>query len=166
MPAIPAVEPEPDPEEAAEPDLLDVELAEAGAARIAVPVGWVVDAGPPLVAQPAAWTATPPGLVVTWAREDTDRDATALAAAVAEQAGAALADALVVEVVATDDDVTVVVAHRHRGVDVTTVERHLPRPGGSRWITSFTCADPDLPELLPTALRVVASLAVGDRDQP
>ena len=163
MPAIPAVEPQP---EAGAP-LVDVELVEAGGgAWIAVPAGWVVDAGPPLVAQPVAWSATPPGLVVTWARDDTDRDAAALAAAVAEQAGATLADPLVVEVAATDDDVTVVVAHRHRGVDVTTVERHHRRPGGSRWITSFTCADADLPDLLPTALRVVASLTVGERGHP
>ena len=42
-----------------------------------MPAGWVVDAGPPLVAQPVAWSATPPGLVVTWARDDTDRDAAA-----------------------------------------------------------------------------------------
>ncbi len=167
MPAIPAVEPEPEGEGEAGAPLVEVELAEAGGgAWVAVPAGWVVDAGPPLVAQPVAWSATPPGLVVTWARDDTDRDAAALAAAVAEQAAAVLADPLVVEVAATDDDVTVVVAHRHRGVDVTTVERHHLGPGGSRWITSFTCADADLPDLLPTAFRVVASFAVGERGHP
>ena len=170
MPAIRAVGAEPEPEDQGQGEaaLVEVELADADArgARIAVPAGWVVDAGPPLVAQPVAWRATPPGLVVTWARDDTERDAAALAAAVAEHVGAALADPLLVEVVATGDDVTVVVAHRHRGVDVTTVERHHPRPGGSRWITSFTCADADLPDLLPTALRVVASFAVGSRDHP
>jgi hypothetical protein len=57
-------------------------------------------------------------------------------------------------------DVEIVVAHRHRGVDVTTVERHHRR-GGVRWVVAFTAAHADVPALLPLARRVVASLTIG-----
>lgn len=57
-------------------------------------------------------------------------------------------------------DVQIVVAHRHRGVDVTTVERHHCHPSGPRWAIGFTAAHPDAAGLLPLAHRVVASLRV------
>lgn len=55
-------------------------------------------------------------------------------------------------------DVEIVVAHQHRGVDVTTVERHHCRPGPVRWVVGFTLAHRDVPRWLPLARRVVASL--------
>lgn len=57
-------------------------------------------------------------------------------------------------------DVQIVVAHRHRGVDVTTVERHHSHPSGVRRVVGFTAAHPDVARLLPLADRVVGSLRV------
>ena len=132
--------------------------------RLALPDGWVVvTAGPPLVAQPpaAAWAGERPSVVVSHEADDLAGDA--LAAALARVAVERLADPVVVDLaVATSGAVELVVAHRHRGVDVTTVERHHPTPGG-RWVVGFTCADGDAPAAFPLARRVVAGLEVEGR---
>jgi hypothetical protein len=60
-----------------------------------------------------------------------------------------------------DGSVEIVVAHQHRGVDVTTVEAHHCRPGPIRWVVGFTVAHPDVPHMLPLARRVAASLRTG-----
>lgn len=149
------------------PALETVELA-GGAARIDLPVGWTVDAGPPTVATPPTWPGEPPAVVVS-----VEEDALAgaeLAAALAAAAATRLADPVIVSLGlvgragegdgADLRDVQIVVAHRHRGVDVTTVERHHCRPT-ARWVVGCTVAHPDVAALLPFAQRVVSSLRVA-----
>lgn len=143
--------------------------------RLDVPVGWSVEVGPPTIAMPSAWPGEAPAIVVS-VENDGLRGQT-LAAAVAGAALTRLNDAVIVNLAfvgetdvpdepdetggAGRDDVEIVVAHRHRGVDLTTVERHHRRPGPARWVVGFTAAHPDVPRLLPLARRVVASLTVG-----
>ena len=132
--------------------------------RLALPDGWVVvRAGPPLVARPpaAAWAGERPSVVVSHEPDDLAGDE--LAAALARVTVERLADPVVVDLaVAAGGAVELVVAHHHRGVDVTTVEHHHPSPGG-RWVVGFTCADVDAPAAFPLARRVVAGLEVGGR---
>jgi hypothetical protein len=141
-------------------ELERVAVDTGGRATLALPAGWTVDVGPPTVAQPRSWDGEPPGVAVSVERDDLCGDA--LAALVLSAALTRLADPLVVALDRIDDDVRVVVAHRHRGVDVTTVERHhRPTPASARWVVAFTAADGDVPALLPLAHRVTGSLALA-----
>jgi hypothetical protein len=153
--------------------LESVALTIAGhTARLDLPVGWLLDPGPPVVAIPPSWDGDLPGVVVSIEHDAVRGEA--LAAAVTAAALSRLGDPVIVSMTlhgshagsddsARDDDhngadVEIVVAHQHRGVDVTTVERHHCRPGPVRWVVGFTLAHPDVPRLLPLARRVVASL--------
>lgn len=158
-------------------ELEPVALAIAGhTAQIDLPVGWPIDPGPPVVAVPTSWDGEPPGIAVSIEHDALQGEA--LAAAVAEAALSRLADPVIVSLtlhgtiaegggrIDTDPgnqarDVEIVVAHQHRGVAVTTVERHHCAPGRIRWVVGFTLADPDVPRLLPLAREVVASLRTG-----
>ena len=146
------------------PDLTDVaplrvEIGGA-AAQLDLPVGWTVAPGPPLAAMPVAWNGEPPGVVVSIERDALRGDA--LAAVVAEAALTRLADPVVVSLAlhdpSHDGDVEVIVAHQHRGVDVTTVERHHCHPGPIRWVVGCTIAHHDVPRMLPFVRRIAASL--------
>jgi hypothetical protein len=136
-------------------------VASSGA-RLDLPPGWTVAVGPPTIAAPPAWDGGPPAVVVTVEHDDLSGER--LATAVASAAATRLTDAVVVSLALVDraragpDDVEIVVAHRHRGVDVTTVERHHCRTGPARWVVGFTMAHAQVPQLLPLARRVVASL--------
>lgn len=135
-------------------------------ARLDLPVGWLVEAGPPVVARPPSWDGEPPGVVVSIERDTLCGDmlATALADAALSRLGDSVIVSLTFHAGCSDDggrqlrDVEVVVAHQHRGVDVTTVERHHCRPGSVRWVVGFTVAHPDVPRWLPLARHVVARL--------
>jgi hypothetical protein len=154
---------------AATPALETVRLA-GGRAWIDLPVGWAVDIGPPTVVAPPTWPGEPPAVVVSV--EDDPPAGEELAAVLAVAAATRLTDPVVVSLGLVDRtgdgdgdgdglrDVQIVVAHRHRGVDVTTVERHHCRPGPVRWVVEFTVAHPDVAGLLPLAHRVVSSLRV------
>jgi hypothetical protein len=168
------------PEVAGSWRLTSVAVSPAGD-RLEVPDGWVVQPGPPAVVAPSTWVGTPPAIVVSVEHDEMCGDA--LVAAVARAAADRLGDPVIVSLEVTGDagrgphvdeagcgphgghagqcpDVEIVVAHRHRGVDVTTVERHHRR-GGVRWVVAFTAAHADVPALLPLARRVVASLTIG-----
>jgi hypothetical protein len=150
-------------------DLRPVVVDRHGRVTVALPAGWRVDVGPPTVAIPAAWRGEPPGVVVTMQRDGVRGDD--LAELVCRSALSRLADPVIVDVGrprrdtegddSESDDVEILVAHQHLGLDVTTVERHHCRPDGGRWVVAFTMCDTDLPALLPLASRVVASLAVA-----
>lgn len=184
-------------------ELESVALEIAGrTAHLGLPVGWLVDPGPPVVAMPRSWDGEPPGVVVSIERDLLCGDA--LAGALVDGAMSRLGDPVIVSLtrhgksvddggpagpghdgdpasdggtagtgarghaahrsraaVAELDDVEIVVAHQHRGVAVTTVERHHCAPGRIRWVVGFTLADPDVPRLLPLAREVVASLRTG-----
>lgn len=127
---------------------------------VAVPRGWSTEVGPPFVATPATWSGPPPAIVVA-SHPGESLSGADLATRVARLAVTTLADPVVVDLVRHGDDVEIVVAHRHRGVDVTTVERHRCRPGEPRWTVGFTAADTDLPALAPVMHHVVASLSPG-----
>lgn len=127
--------------------------------RVGVPEGWVVEMGPPVVVQPAAWDGEPPAVVVSAAADDLRGER--LAEAVAYLAATRLTDPVVIDVaIAPAGDVEIVVAHRSRGVDVTTVERHHSGPDGWRWVVGFTAADADVVDLAPVMQQVVGSLAL------
>jgi hypothetical protein len=150
------------PEVAGSWRLTSVAVSPAGD-RLEVPDGWVVQPGPPAVVAPSTWVGTPPAIVVSV--EHDELRGPALASAVARAAVVRLADPVIVSLDVIGDaghgtDVEIVVAHRHRGVDVTTVERHHCH-GGVRRVVAFTVAHPDAPALLPLAQRVVASLTLG-----
>ncbi len=144
-----------------------MELA-GGAARIDLPVGWTVETGPPTIATPRTWTGEPPAVVVSV--EDDALAGEELAATLAVAAVTRLGDPVVVSLGlvgrpgdgdgADPRDVEMVVAHRHRGVDVTTVERHHCHPPDPRWVAGFTMAHPDVARMLPLAHDVVSSLRV------
>jgi hypothetical protein len=154
---------------ASTPALQTVEVA-GGAARIDLPVGWAIDTGPPTVATPRTWPGEPPAVVVSV--EDDALAGEELAAALAAAAATRLTDPVVVSLGLVDRagagdgdgdgrrDVQIIVAHRHRGVDVTTVERHHCHPPRARWVVGFTVAHPDVAGLLPLAHRVTSSLRV------
>jgi hypothetical protein len=162
-------------EPAATPALQTVEVA-GGAAWIDLPVGWVVETGPPTVAVPRSWSGEPPVVVVSV--DDGALAGEALASALAAAAATRLADPVILSLGLVDRDeagardgdgdgdgddrcdVQIVVAHRHRGVDVTTVERHHCHPPRARWVVGFTVAHPDVAGLLPLAHRVASSLRV------
>jgi len=151
--------------------LTSVAVSPAGD-RLEVPDGWVAQTGPPTVVAPSSWVGEPPAIVVS--AEHDELRGHALAAAVAHAAADRLVDPVIVSLDLIGDagqgpdveqagphpDVEIVVAHRHRGVDVTTVERHHRR-GCVRWVVAFTAAHADVPALLPLARRVVASLTIG-----
>lgn len=150
------------PEVAGSWRLTSVAVSPAGD-RLEVPHGWVVQTGPPTVVTPSTWVGEPPAIVVSAERDELRGPA--LAAAVARAAADRLVDPVIVGLDLVGDvgqgpGVEIVVAHRHRGVDVTTVERHHRR-GDLRWVVAFTAAHADAPALLPLAQRVVASLTIG-----
>ncbi len=153
---------------------------DAHTAHLDLPTGWRVEPGPPVVAMPPSWDGEPPGVAISIERDALCGDM--LATALIDAALCRLGDPVVVSAtlhsscsdddpdivldhdpdrVARDDevrDVEVVVAHQHRGIDVTTIERHHCRPGQVRWVVGFTVAHPDVVRWLPLARRVVASL--------
>ena len=130
----------------------------SGEVVVDLPAGWVVEVGPPTVARPAGWSGVAPAVVVAVEPDVVRGDE--LAAAVVEAALARLADPVVVEVRCRGDDVEIVVAHRHWGVDVTTVERHRCLGPRGRWVVSCSVPDADLAGWAGAAPRIVASLAV------
>jgi hypothetical protein len=149
------------------PALRSVVVAhDGGPVRLDLPEGWVVTPDVPVTAterpvvvQPEAWDGEPPGVVVSLARDGLQ--GARLAAVVTHVAATRLDDPVVVDVAVHErGDVEIVVAHRSRGVDVTTVERHHCRPDGARWVVGFTAADVDLVDLAPVVPRVVGSLRV------
>jgi hypothetical protein len=133
-----------------------------GHTTLLLPEGWRVEPGPPSLAWPETWHGEPPGVVVSVERDGTRGND--LAELVCRGALTRLADPVVVHLGRGGDqqqDVEVVVAHRHRGVDVITVERHRCFTDRVRWVVGFTATHADMPGLLPLAHRVVASLAVA-----
>jgi hypothetical protein len=142
---------------------------DGGPVRLDLPEGWVVApevpvATPewPVVAQPEVWDGEPPAVVVS--RQRDGLQGARLGAVVTHVAATRLEDPVVVDVAVHDaGDVEIVVAHRSRGVDVTTVEHHHCRPDGTRWVVGFTAADADLVDLAPVVPRVVGSLRVEPR---
>jgi hypothetical protein len=145
-------------------ELRPVAVAAGGHATLLLPDGWHVETGPPALARPETWHGEPPGVVVSVERDGTRGDE--LAELVCRAALSRLADPVVVHLGrggadANVEAVEIVVAHQHRGVDVTTVERHWCFPDGVRWVVGFTATHADMPALLPLAHRVVASLDVA-----
>ena len=130
----------------------------AGDVVVDLPGDWVVEVGPPTVARPAGWSGVAPAVVVVVEPDVVRGDD--LAAAVVGAALARLGDPVVVDVRCPGDDVEIVVAHRHWGVDVTTVERHRCLGPRGRWIVSCSVPDTDLAGWAGAAQRIVASLAV------
>ena len=123
-----------------------------------LPVSWVVEVGPPTVARPADANGMTPTVVVAVDPDEMRGDE--LAAGIVGAALERLADPLVVDVRCLEDDVEVVVAHRHGGADVTTVERHRCLGVRGRWVVACTVADRDLVDSWRLAHQVVGSLAV------
>ena len=123
-----------------------------------LPISWVVEVGPPTVARPADGSRMTPTVVVAVDPDEMRGDE--LAAGIVGAALERLADPLVVGVRCLTDDVEVVVAHRHRGADVTTVERHHCLGARGRWVVACTVADRDLVDSWGFAQQVVGSLAV------
>jgi hypothetical protein len=124
-----------------------------------LPVSWVVEAGPPTVARPADGNGITPTVVVAVDPDEVRGEE--LAAGIVGAALEQLADPVVVRVRCLADDVEVVVAHRHGGADVTTVERHHCLGTRGRWVVACTVADRDLVDSWEFAQQVVGSLAVG-----
>ena len=122
-----------------------------------LPAAWVVEAGPPAVARPAARDGVAPATVVGFDGGDVRGDE--LAAGVVTAALGRLADPVAVDVRRTGDGVDLVVAHRLWGVDVTTFERHHCLPSG-RWVVACTVPDADLGDWAAVARRIVRSLVV------
>lgn len=79
-------------------ELESVALAITGdSARLDLPAGWLVDAGPPVIAAPPSWDGKPPGVVVSL--ECDALRGQALAAAVADAALTRLGDPVIVSLV-------------------------------------------------------------------
>jgi hypothetical protein len=141
-------------------ELAPVAVTPAGDVRLHVPVGWVVAMGPPAVVHPAGWAGEPPAIVVSAESDGFAGDDLVLA--VVDAALGRLTDPLIVGVLAGRGEVEIVVAHRHRGVDVTTVERHCRPlgPPGARWVVAMSVGHDETIGWLPLARRVVGSLSV------
>ncbi|HEY2997117.1 MAG TPA: hypothetical protein VGJ43_01025 [Acidimicrobiales bacterium] len=141
-------------------ELAPVAVTPAGDVRLEAPVGWVVAMGPPAVVHPAGWAGEPPAIVVSAESDGFAGDDLMLALV-----GAALGrltDPLIVGAWAGRDEVEIVLAHRHRGLDVTTVERHFGPlgPRGVRWVVAMSVGHDETIGWLPLARRVVGSLSV------
>lgn len=129
-----------------------------GAVTLDVPDGWrAVTEGRPAVLMPAEWDGEPPAVVAL--REDDRLFGTELAAALLGTVVARLADSVVVDIGLDPEgrNVELLVAHRHRGVAVTTLERHHCA-GDHRWVVAVTATDDDWVLLWDMAGAVVASL--------
>jgi hypothetical protein len=142
-------------------ELAPVAVTPAGDVRLEAPVGWVVAMGPPAVVHPAGWAGEPPAIVVS-AESDGFAGDDLMPALVGAALGR-LTDPLIVGVLAGRGEVEIVVAHRHRGLDVTTVERHCRPPGqpGVPWVVAMSVGHDETIGWLPLARRVVASLSVA-----
>jgi hypothetical protein len=126
---------------------------------VEIPEAWAILRSQPTVVMPKRWDGEPPAVVVQ--HEDDSLRGAALAGAIL-QSVQRLDDAVVLDIRLDESwrDVELLVAHRSRGVAVTTLERHHCQAAG-RWVVAFSATDGDWVDLVPVASRVVASVEVA-----